>query len=300
MSDQISNNDKINPIHYKYWIFFLSMSLIILACVKWTDLPDFTTYLTNVATFVSLVLGLVAIIYSFVSNSSLSNSLGNISKVAEEITLTKQQIQNFSDISSQLSKKTSENAELIIESSTNVHQSVVSLKDVLTQLTAKTETLQDLVSTIPARLDHLQSSLESGSNISDVADQGPANPQSSESFAKFQSHFISSSSIIGICALYAMKLAYQRSKHLNFEDFCNKVGFPTSSQYVKAYIVASSSAQLASYDDVDNSSIEVKTISSIIIETDFNKLLNDEIIGRNLTDNEFVIGLIQKIESYFS
>jgi len=59
-------------IHFFYCILILVIAIIAIATDRWTAQKDFTAYLSNAATMTSLLLGLVAIFYSFISNDGLS------------------------------------------------------------------------------------------------------------------------------------------------------------------------------------------------------------------------------------
>ncbi|MDZ4057086.1 MAG: hypothetical protein U1D69_08985, partial [Polynucleobacter sp.] len=59
--------DRIS-LHFKYCVLILGMIIIAVATDRWTARQDFTTLLSNAATMTSLVLALVAIFYSFISN----------------------------------------------------------------------------------------------------------------------------------------------------------------------------------------------------------------------------------------
>ena len=68
------------------------MLLIFTATERWSGKANFTEYLGNAATMTSLLLGVVAIFYSFISNIGLSKNLGSIGTVSDEISKTKNEI----------------------------------------------------------------------------------------------------------------------------------------------------------------------------------------------------------------
>lgn len=71
------------------------MVIIAIATEKWSSKGEFTTYLSNAATMTSLFLGVVAIFYSFVSNDSMSRSLGSITTITSEVGAVRDEINNF-------------------------------------------------------------------------------------------------------------------------------------------------------------------------------------------------------------
>ena len=52
-------------LHFKYCGFIAVMVVVAIATERWSTSKDFTTYLSNAATMTSLLLGVVAIFYSF-------------------------------------------------------------------------------------------------------------------------------------------------------------------------------------------------------------------------------------------
>jgi hypothetical protein len=80
-----ASNGKSNlKIHFFYVAFFLISIIILMATIKWTELPKFTDYLSTAATITSLVLALLAIIYAYISNDSLAQTTGLLSGVASD------------------------------------------------------------------------------------------------------------------------------------------------------------------------------------------------------------------------
>lgn len=79
------DNDKCVRIHLGYWIFMLLMSLIFVITARFTDARNFTSYIGNASVLISLVLGLVAIFYSFVSNNGLAQVVGTISQSSSSL-----------------------------------------------------------------------------------------------------------------------------------------------------------------------------------------------------------------------
>ena len=69
--------------------------IIALITEKWSSKEGFTSYLSNAATLTSLLLGLVAIFYSFISNDSLSRGLGGITVVSKEIGEAREMIAGY-------------------------------------------------------------------------------------------------------------------------------------------------------------------------------------------------------------
>ncbi|WP_141246949.1 hypothetical protein [Halomonas salipaludis] len=72
-------------IHFKYTTGILSGVIILLLTRDLASIPRLQEYIAFALTFSSLLLALIAIVYSFLSNESLSISLNKINTSAEEI-----------------------------------------------------------------------------------------------------------------------------------------------------------------------------------------------------------------------
>lgn len=232
---------KVLKLHFLYVFTILILLLAFVMSDRWTESKDFTTYLTNVATFVSVVLGLVAIFYSFISNSSLSQSLGNISKVSDEVVQTKSQIETFLKHADELEQKGSENTNSLKEISNSVESHVASLREALGSITEKTQSLQDAVS---GRFDKFENILAETSNaiatkpnnemVVDI--EGAANQK------EFVERFLFTSSLIGIVVAYACVLSNRTKKNMSLEEISKIFLFDNS--YMHGYYVAMVSAGL--------------------------------------------------------
>jgi hypothetical protein len=72
-------------LHYKYWLAILSGILIILISVKFGNNPTLVDYIAFAATLAGLLLSVIAIFYSFVTNNSSSSNLSELSGVSKAI-----------------------------------------------------------------------------------------------------------------------------------------------------------------------------------------------------------------------
>jgi hypothetical protein len=93
-------------LHFRYCGLIAVMIFIFVVTDRWTDKGDFTSYLSNAATMTSLILGVVAIFYSFISNDGMSRSLGSVNTVADEVRQVRGDIKEFA----QQTKRSTETA----------------------------------------------------------------------------------------------------------------------------------------------------------------------------------------------
>jgi len=90
-----SNDCERLQLHFYYCGLIAAMIVVFLISDRWTGQANFTAYLSNAATMTSLLLGVVAIFYSFISNDGMSRSLGSIHMVTDEVRQVRSDIKGF-------------------------------------------------------------------------------------------------------------------------------------------------------------------------------------------------------------
>ena len=112
-------------IHFFYVVLLLSLALVGIMTTEWTTLTGFTDYLNVAATITSLVLGILAIIYSFVSTGSMSQFLGSIGQSTDQMTKISDEIRDLIIQGQRNQENAGERTEqfqrLVSELSTNVN-----------------------------------------------------------------------------------------------------------------------------------------------------------------------------------
>lgn len=245
MDDKASKADTAR-IHYLYWIGILIFSLIYISCKTFTPEPNFTEYLGNVATGISLVVGVIAIFYSFISNNSLSASLGNISSVSESLKLSESKIENVLDQSKILVGNHDKNLETMRAMSEHVQSSVMTLSNTLTQISNKTDELQQTVVTVPTRLESIADLIEKKQQTT----PSPQISQASVTFSKAQAReFNRKSSVPGNLLTYGCALAKQHNKEFSLEVF-NKLIERNYPNRLAGFLDCMSAAGLIKLDEV--------------------------------------------------
>ncbi len=97
-------NVEVMKLHFRYIVGILIGLLILVATFRWSDLKDFTIYLSNIATFTSLALALVAIIISVVAGNAVSRDIGTVSQVTTEVRQSVIQVSGLLSSASQVSE----------------------------------------------------------------------------------------------------------------------------------------------------------------------------------------------------
>lgn len=150
-----TENEKLK-LHFIYLVSILVFVLVIVSTGLWTNQEKFTEFLGNAATMTSLVLGLVAIFYSFISNDGLSKSLGNILLVSDEIRRFKDQISEFIIQAKDINENEGSNVKKLEEASASVATVVNELSGALSAITERTALLQESVAVLPSRFEQLE------------------------------------------------------------------------------------------------------------------------------------------------
>lgn len=168
-------------IHFFYCVVMLGLAIILTATDRWTAQKDFTAYLSNAATMTSLVLGLVAIFYSFIANDGLSKSLGNISTVADEVGKSRDQISQFVAHTTTATQAAERNTEAVERVTREVATSISGLHGTLESIRDQSQSLQATLEAIPTRLDQLETKVVDAAKAASKEKVGKedANQQSS-------------------------------------------------------------------------------------------------------------------------
>lgn len=211
-------------LHFKYCAFIAIMMIVAVATDRWSEKPDFTVYLSNAATMTSLLLAVVAIFYSFVSNDSLSRSLGGITAISSEVQGARQQIGQYLDLTRSAADASSHNAALLRDASQAVTASLASLDDTLRAIAGQNQTLQELVGTLPTRIDQLESKV---GDVAKALGEKPAQTQTAPSpndiSASAVEKFLARATLAQNLLAFACISAAKSTKPLSIEKFCQAI-----------------------------------------------------------------------------
>ena len=219
-------------LHFKYFAFIATMVIIAVATDRWSAKPDFTTYLSNAATLTSLLLGVVAIFYSFISNDSMSRSLGSISTVSADVRNTSDQIEQFVELTKAATEVSSRNNESVRDASTNLSGALSALNSTLASISTQNEALQSLIASLPSRIVQLETKV---GDVAKALGEKPTQPQATASPAditeKAIDKFLSRASLSQNLLMYAVVLAANHKQPLSIPEFCKAVDFEWPSTF---------------------------------------------------------------------
>lgn len=147
-------------VHFFYVTFILGSIVIFLATIKSTEQPNFTEYLSTAATLTSLVLGLLAIIYAFISTDSVSKTTG---KLVDSVNESKEASGNLVAVIDQVKKiadSSGENSEVFTKLIAKLTTEVRELSDTARSLGESTNEMASILPSIPSEMEALGKRIE--------------------------------------------------------------------------------------------------------------------------------------------
>jgi hypothetical protein len=132
------------------------LTLAIIFSYKLTPEDRFTEILGNSATAISIVLGLVAIMYSFISGESLNRSLGQINEASNSVNKSRDHISNFIGEIREISESSAANANNLMAAHQEIVDSQNKMKSAVDLFEAKFDDLGNVITQLPNRLDALK------------------------------------------------------------------------------------------------------------------------------------------------
>lgn len=218
-----SNYEKLS-LHFKYFVFMAFMLVVAIATEKWSESKDFTMYLSNAATMSSLMLGVVAIFYSFISNDGMSKSLGSISTVSTEVREIRGEIEQFSNLTQDATRESTKNTGLVREASTVLSESLSQLSVTLNQISTQNDSLKGLITALPVRLDQLETRFDHVAKAVGEKPQTSQNPTTNETVPpSIVEGFLGRASLYQNLLAHACVLAVASKKPLSITAFCKAV-----------------------------------------------------------------------------
>lgn len=242
----MSNNTESLVLHFKYCALIAVMLLVFLATERWSANKDFTTYLSNAATMTLLLLGIVAIFYSFISNDGMSRSLGSISTVASEVREVRGDIQKFAEQTQISAETATTNNTIVRAASSELSGTMTSLTETLNAISSQNETLKDLVAKLPSRIDQLETKFE---DVAKSITEKPQQLQPPTSTADIPNNvvvrFLNRATFQQHMLVIACVIAAQKNKPLDIPALCKAIEWNGPNGFV-AFLSCMHAVQLCS------------------------------------------------------
>lgn len=268
-------------VHLSWIIGLLILVSIFIATFRLSDNASVIDFVGFASNLISLVLGLVAIFYSFVTSSQSSQSLGALTSASEQI---------------------NEGAEKISDISTSVSSSLDSLSKVSTSLDVKLEQLLGHSLEVSKKVSELDKSFRDQfiSNQSKTASKSDSKIDVDEEAVK---SFFASLSPSGTYVTYAAYMSFKAGKVLSLKKLKEAI-YPAKLienrvdvNYYWAVLVTLEALSFIESDmDVkeDDVQIKVKEINNV-----FRKVLNNEEYIKSIDSTEKWVSKLSAIKALF-
>ena len=161
----MNEKNSINSLHYRYMIFMLLAATVFLMTDRWTGKGDFTQYLSNAATMTSLLLGVIAIFYSFISNNTMSSSLGSISEVSKDVREVGDQIAEYHENSASLMTAGQKSTAAMENFSKHISSNLTEFHALLKDMDTKNIAMRDMMASMPTKMDQLEEKFNKVSSL---------------------------------------------------------------------------------------------------------------------------------------
>lgn len=209
-------------LHFKYCALIAFILFIGVATDRWSSSKDFTIYLSNAATMTSLFLGIVAILYSFVSNDSMSKSLGSITTITDEVRSVRGEVESFVKTAKQINEEGSRTNQGLDAASQEITDSINMLKFTLESITNQNQGLQNLIQAIPTRMEQIEFKVDDVARVIGEKPQSPTAKPSEVSDAVVDLA-LARATLNQNLLMHACVLAAKNNKTLSLDEFCKSI-----------------------------------------------------------------------------
>jgi hypothetical protein len=261
-------------IHFFYCVLILVLTIVLIATDRWTAQKDFTTYLSNSATMTSLVLGLVAIFYSFISNDGLSKSLTNISVVAEEVKQSKEEISEYLNLTKNSTDTARISADSIESASQKVTSTLEGLQHALDAVRSETVALNASVVALPIRIGQLESKVGEavkifGQQQEAMADgdiDGAATAIIDDAFRRKAAEiYMLRSATVFDFLIYACVIAHEKKQNLNLIKFSEAIQTSLKDSFF-GYLMSLGAIGVVGFEYLKVDTFKITSINKLLVD----------------------------------
>jgi hypothetical protein len=200
-------------IHAFYILVILGAVIVGLVTVQWSSIPRLPEMLTFALTVSSLVLALLAIIYAYLSNSSFQQTTGALSRAADDVLRSAGEVRNATD---------------------RLGTQVADIPPMLTQMGERFEQTHAMLKEYSAK---------QNANVA----AAPSLPPAAQFPDSLATPYLAISSVNGLMALLAFKLALKHRQVLDLTLIESRIGTGKVDDYMYGFLVASSASRVISY-----------------------------------------------------
>lgn len=277
----LKSNDLIK-VHFFYVALILSAIILVLATRDWTKLDGFTDYLSVAATITSLVLGILAIIYSFVSNGAMSQFLGSIEASSRGMREISADLRSVVVSGEQLQARSEKRTD-------ELHEIIGSLRASMDGVASRTSAIEGTVSSFPMKLSELREAIEQRSLPTQST--GIDAVASAILNADVIKAFLASSSLLGFMAIKAVVDAKMIDRYCDLKKIFDEPEF-SNFEYVYGYLIASSALFGREFEFIDDETMSDGRARLSIVSDELNGLVVAELARRKAAAKESDIKIL--------
>lgn len=221
-------------IHFRYVVLILVAIIIVILSCRLSDNQSFVDIVSFAGTLTSIILSVLAIFVTVLSNDSLSNLM--------------ERIRGLTDSINPLKIKVDESSEKMKNTIDELNKTNQELKDSSHSINIVIQNLEknicDQVKCIENKMDKLLSPSSDSTSTHHYMETCELNVN----------YFVESTSFFGLQVLYCCALIEKSKKNLYLSDFCSKIGgsLNDNAYYAWGFLVAAKSAGYIDFNSREN------------------------------------------------
>lgn len=271
----------INTLHYKYWIFILVLVIIAIFSYCYCLDDNLTSMIAFAASIASIILSILAIFMTILSNNSVSGMLHKIRDVHEAVS-------SIPD---------------------NIEQSVSEMKDASTGLATVNANVNKSLVSLGIKLQELDEHIsDNNKKLQEYLDEASAGAKTSQTGVKISKQsvefFLSKMSFNGLVLLYAFFQYGKNKKTDNFSLVEFEKIINSSVDYSFGIMVASTSANVITYYQESNTLFNNISVSEYVTIDRLNIEISKwcENLRKDATNPDFydLDGIKKRIDDYLA
>lgn len=259
MDDKDREIQKTREFNYILWtiIIILAIMLVNLFAQQTCENQEFVNQVSFASTISSIILSVIAIIMTVVSNDSINSLLhkvrdlhDNIKDVSSDIKRTSvdlsESVKKLNSLEESLNKIPSE----LEITQKNINQNIERLRDMLDNATKKIEGIDQKTDILKGQL--YSSHINEASSVENTIDN------------EFLKQFIESLPLAAILAVYICISAKKRSMKFQLDDITRFIGLQEHQEYISAVIVIFRALRLIDIKQSEDGTLEVLMVDETV------------------------------------
>lgn len=242
-------------IHFFYVVLILSLAIILLVTFNWTAIDGFVAYIGVASGITSLVLGVLAIIYSFYSTYAFSASAQVISSNSERVAKVGVELGNVLETSRSLQGRAEERTD-------SLHELIMEMRSGLSSLHETTKNIEGSVAGIPEKISALQKASANEASPSLDSDRNGVVQWNDAEVERF----LRTTSINGVAGLMAAEIAREKGECADLVEMFGA----EKAEYMWGFQVAAVSVGLVHLEGVNGQfakrSVRFKAASDRVVQ----------------------------------